>query len=106
MKASKFLSNYLKVDSFQGQGEQTCTIRSCREETLGFGERANKKLVLYFAEIEQGLALNKTNLKRLIKGFGTDDTEAWVGRKVRMAIEEVPDPQGGGTTDGIVARAV
>jgi hypothetical protein len=101
VKASKFLSNYLKAISLEA--DRDVTVRSVREERMGIGDRAEKKLVLYFVEIEQGLPLNKTNARIMIKNFG-DETDSWAGAKIRLTIKDVQSPQGG-ICDGIVIEA-
>lgn len=88
MKAAKFLSNYLKADLLENRAPSKLTIRIVKEEAVGIGDQQQKKMVLYFKEIEQGLVLNKTNAKVLVKNFG-DETDAWVGKVVEMYVAEV-----------------
>ena len=38
-----------------------------------------KKLVMAFREFDKPLILNKTNIKRMVRIFGTGDTSAWRG---------------------------
>lgn len=100
MKASKYLGNFLRVDSLRG-GPQGVTVRKVTEESVGLGEKARRKLVLHFVEIEQSLPLNVTNNRRMIKFFG-DETDAWVGQKLTLEIGDVMGPSG--LMDGIVVR--
>ena len=66
-------------------------IADVNEESM-HGE-FEQKLVLYFAERERGLVLNKTNTKRLVTLFG-DDGNAWIGKRVRLLTEYVDYPVG------------
>ncbi len=88
MKAAKFLSNYLKATMFEGKGPQILTVRAVKEETVGTGDNQQQKLVVYFKEIEQGLVLNKTNGKMLIRKLG-DETEDWIGKQIELYTTEV-----------------
>lgn len=74
-----------------------------KEEAVGLGEKQERKLVVYFKEIEQGLVLNKTNGKMLVKNFG-DETDAWVGQPVELYVAEVEYQ--GETQLGIRIRSV
>lgn len=83
MKAGKFLSNYLKAKDVPRP--MTVTIRSYAVETVGQGEKAEDKVILYFQELEQGLVMNKTNLKMCTALFGTEEMDEWIGHKVQLA---------------------
>ena len=48
---------------------------------------ARKKLMISFNEIEKPLILNKTNIKRLVDIFSTQDTSQWRGR-VTLYVEQ------------------
>ena len=48
---------------------------------------ARKKLMISFKEIEKPLILNKTNIKRLVDIFNTQDTSQWKGR-VTLYVEQ------------------
>jgi hypothetical protein len=47
------------------------------------------KYVLYFEGSKKGLVLNKTNVKRIIKIVGSDDTEDWKGKTICVYSEKV-----------------
>jgi len=74
--ANDFLGgNYLKKEDVDGPITVTVTD-VWTEAVLNAGR---KKLVISFTEFEKPLILNKTNIKRLARIFGTGDTKAWRG---------------------------
>jgi hypothetical protein len=56
-------------------------IKSVTEEEIGLGADRSRKLVVWFDGEDQGLVLNKTNIRTLRKSYG-DDTADWVGQSV------------------------
>ena len=72
----------------QGKPPQKVTVRRVTSEEIGIGDQKTTKMVLYFGEMEQGLVLNKTNGKLLVKLFG-DETDSWVGQTVELYVAEV-----------------
>lgn len=74
--ADDFLGgNYLKKEDI-GQ-PTTVTVTNVWTEAVLNAER--KKLMISFREFEKPLILNKTNIKRMARIFGTGDTAAWRG---------------------------
>jgi len=74
--ANDFLGgNYLKKEDVDG--ELTATLTDVWSEAVLNAGR--KKLVVSFREFEKPLILNKTNIKRLARIFGTGDTKVWRG---------------------------
>jgi hypothetical protein len=67
--------NYLKKEDIDGATTVTLTD-VWSEAVLNAGR---KKLVVSFGEFEKPLILNKTNIKRFARIFGTGDTKAWRG---------------------------
>ena len=67
--------NYLKKEDIDGPITVTLTD-VWSEAVLNAGR---KKLVVSFGEFEKPLILNKTNIKRFARIFGTGDTKAWRG---------------------------
>jgi hypothetical protein len=82
VKAGKFISNYLKAADIKEA--QDVIIRAVVSEKVGMGDKAQNKLIMYFKELEQGVVLNKTNLKWLQAHFKTDETDFWVGNRVGL----------------------
>ncbi len=81
-------SNYLKTGDLVADGdsgEQDVTIVDVREEELmGDGGERKTKWVARFDELDRGLVLNKTNIKRLAELCGSDLSEDWTGKRVRL----------------------
>jgi hypothetical protein len=74
--ADDFLSgNHLKNEDIDG--EITATVTDVWSEVVL--NTGRKKLVVSFREFEKPLFLNKTNIKRLARIFGTGDTTVWRG---------------------------
>ena len=87
-KISKvFQGSYLKTEDFDSDGEDL-TIEEVAEERVGRGRNAEKKLVVYFTEREQGLPLNKVNAMAIAKILDADDTDDWAGGRVRVRRDE------------------
>ena len=57
------------------------TVKGCEIRTVGAEQI--RKGVLYFAEFDRGLVLNKTN-SRVIAGLLGSETDAWVGKKLTI----------------------
>jgi hypothetical protein len=54
------------------------------------GERpAEEKLIVRFAEVQKGLALNKTNFNLIVKATGEKDSMNWNGKKITIGKESV-----------------
>ena len=74
--ADDFLGgNYLRKEDLDGPISVTITD-VWSEAVLNAGR---KKLVVSFREFEKPLILNKTNIKRLARIFGTGETVTWRG---------------------------
>lgn len=80
MKASRFLSSYLR--SSDVTHPQTVTVSSVTTEELGRDDERVEKLVIYFRELDQGVVLGRTTIAQLVNIFGNDDTDTWLGRRV------------------------
>ena len=74
-----FPAKYLKKEDFDAP--TVLTIKNCAVEEVG---KNDAKPVMYFNERVKGLVLNKTKASLLSETFG-DDSDAWVGRKVRLS---------------------
>lgn len=84
----QYPSKYLKAADL-GDSNLTGTIVACNIERVGQGSNAEDRLVLEFRESSlKPLVLNKTNCEAIEKITGTDDTEAWIGRKVTLYASE------------------
>lgn len=83
-----FKSDYLKADDIPEEGI-VLTITGCEIVELGQGKDKESKPVLTFKELEKGLVCNKTNCNTIHKLTGSDDTDDWVGNKIRLITLEV-----------------
>jgi len=81
-----FPSKWLK--SSDVEEDLTLTIRAVEVETVGQGEDAEEKPVIFFEETEKGMVLNKTNANT-IAGLYTPETDNWVGKKITIFATEV-----------------
>jgi hypothetical protein len=61
----------------------TVKIKEVKIESLG-GENGEEKPVVYFANEEKALALNKTNCVAIINAVGSDDTDDWRGQLIQL----------------------
>jgi hypothetical protein len=85
-----FPSRYLKADvDVPDDGQLVVTIRDADFETVGQGDSAEQKLVLYFQETSKGLVLNKTNGTTIAGLLKSDDTDDWIGRKIALVSLDV-----------------
>ena len=100
---SAFPSKYLKADA-DGITEEgrVFTIKGVKVETIGQGAKAEQKPVLYFAEIEKGFCLNKTNANFIVSILGDDDTDTWKGQQIKLIATDVE--YGGDLVRGIRVR--
>ena len=85
MKATKYLSEFLKADTIRLSGPQEFEITGV-EETEFKDEKTGKlvrKLVLLFGDDQPKLTLNATNTRELIEAYG-DDTDNWIGKVIQV----------------------
>ena len=62
-------------------GDTELTIASVTFEEVG-SEKVRKGVV-HFEELERGLVVNRTNLKRIVGHHG-DETDDWPGKKITL----------------------
>jgi hypothetical protein len=58
------------------------TINALTFEELG--QEKTRKFVIWFDEIDQGLVVNKTNLRSLEAILGTAETDDWLGGTIEL----------------------
>lgn len=85
---SKYLKADIDVPDFE-QGGVTYTISHAESGDVGTADNPDYKPVLYFEETEKGLVLNKTNASTLTTMFGTDDTDDWIGKQIKLYSKDV-----------------
>lgn len=76
-----FPSNYLKASDLKGS-QPIVTIDRVEFEPVG--RQKEMKPILYFANKEKGLVLNKTNSNKIAELAGTPETDEWSGVHVRL----------------------
>ncbi len=75
-------SKFLRKEDFDE--DQVCTIKSVQLEEMQ--QSNDTKWVLYFSEHAKGMVLNTTTIRVLEKAFG-DDSEAWIGKRVKVYVD-------------------
>ena len=81
-----FPGNYLKEPDLKAR-EVLVTMREIKHEEVG--QRKDPKYVLYFAESDRGLVLNKTNATNISNIYGVE-TAGWMGKQVILFPSTTP----------------
>lgn len=97
-----FPSKYIKADDLKDKAIKVC-IDSYEIETVGQGEDAEEKPVLYFRDKKKGLVLNITNARMIADRFG-GEMDNWTGKEIELYGDRVPF--GGKIVDAIRVRHV
>lgn len=85
---SAFPSKYLKSSDIDE--DVTVTIKGIDLQNVAKqGEKQEMKPVVSFHELDKPLVCNKTNARMIAKITGSDDTDDWAGKKVRLIATEV-----------------
>ena len=79
MDVSSFMGGSYLTHLDLPQPSQVWTVREVKQELVG----TDTKIVVYFAEHQKGLGLNKVNL-RVIAGAYTVQSATWVGRHLDL----------------------
>jgi hypothetical protein len=86
---NEYPSKYLKAGlDIAAEETVVLTIRGVEFETVGQGEEAERKPILYFKEASKGLVLNKTNAKAVEKVAGVDYL-TWPGKRITIVATDV-----------------
>lgn len=83
-----FPSKYLKASDLEDK-TPIVTISRVVVESMGLEDEREDKVVIYFEGKEKGLVCNKTNCNTISGLFG-EETEEWLGKKVKLVTAEVP----------------
>jgi hypothetical protein len=75
-------SKWFRCADLDGE-DRVMTIEKVKAGTVGQGEDAESKPILWFAGVRQPFAANKTNGKTISTLYGRD-TEAWIGKKITL----------------------
>lgn len=74
---SAFPSDYLKAADVDGRTPYTIT--EVKQEEIG--QKRDSRPVIYFEEVQQGLVLNKTNMRVIADAYGLE-TDEWIGQQI------------------------
>jgi hypothetical protein len=93
-----FPSRWLKAaDLDRGDFDGNVTIKEVRWEEIG--EEREEKAVVAFEEVDKELVLNVTNWDRIVELTGQEDSDNWIGGRIKLIRVKVP--YGGKTVDAI-----
>ena len=81
-----FQSNFLKAVDLKNRTIKVKIDKVVFEE---IGQNKDKKPVMYFAKVQKGLVLNKTNATQIAATHG-DQMESWSGREIELFSMMVP----------------
>ena len=82
-------SKYLKQTDLADVDDITVTITEIASVNVARqGEEASVRAVVSFREDYKPMVFNKTNLVRAAKIFGSTDTDDWIGKKIRIYVDE------------------
>ena len=80
--------DWLSADALKGK-TVTLEIKSVEEVVFDNDQGKDVKLGLKFKGRELGICANKTNVKNLIEGLGSE-TDKWIGRKITAGPNQTP----------------
>jgi len=81
-----YTSNYLKSSDVT-ETPTSYTIKDATVEQIG--QNKDEKIVIYFVGHTKGFVVNKTNAKTISKVLGSDDTDDWAGKAIKLYLAEV-----------------
>ncbi len=76
-----FPSKYLKAADLKGR---TVVVTIDRVEMEPVGQTKDMKPVVYFADKEKGMVLNKTNANKIMQITSSPVTEEWIGHRIAL----------------------
>lgn len=95
-------SAFFNAATLKDSGEQVLTVKECRYENVAPEDKPeDMKWVLHFEETTSGVVLSSTRLDQMVSLFGTNESEAWHGKKVTVYCD--PDVRFAGKKVGGVA---
>ena len=81
-----YSSKYLKSGDIT-ETPVSYTIKDATVEQVG--PEKTEKIVIYFVGQDKGFVVNKTNAKTISKVLGSDDTDDWAGKAIKLYSTEV-----------------
>ena len=103
MKAS---NKWLASEDFIGLGDVQLVIAGVYQDSAEVMQDGKKKdfFSLAFEKTKKRMVINATNRRALAAAFGAD-TAAWVGRGVKIYVQDgIRNPAGGATVSGLRLR--
>src|SRR3990167_5306924 len=96
-------SKYLKQSDVDD--EVSVTVQKVGKANVAReGDEPEYKWLIRYAELPKPMVLNSTNIKRLAKACGSDDTDDWIGKQVVLYVD--PDVEfAGNVVGGLRIRA-
>ena len=82
----EFFGNYLKTDDIKK--ETTTKITEVKVEPVGRDNDKHDKIVLYFADFDKGLIVNKVNGEILADIFKSREIETWNNKEVTLYVDQ------------------
>jgi hypothetical protein len=79
-----FESKYLKASDLKGKARIVTIVMAQLETLKGLDGKENRKIVLYFRNVQKSLPLNATNFDGVCEATGCPDTEDWPGKQIEL----------------------
>ena len=79
-------SKYLKQSDVDGEIDVT-VAKVGRQNISKEGEEAEYKWLIRFTEFTKPMVLNSTHIKRLARACKSEDTDDWIGKKVKLYVD-------------------
>lgn len=90
-------SKYLKQSDVEHDTTVT-VVKVGQKNVAREGDEPEMKWLVKFEEFAKPMVLNATNIKRLARACGSDDTDDWTGKKACLYVD--PDIEFGGNVVG------
>jgi hypothetical protein len=82
----EFFGNYLKTEDIKE--ELTVTVKEVKAEDVGRPDDSQRKLVVYFDELDKPLVANKVNSEALADVANSREIEDWVGTRIVLYVDQ------------------
>lgn len=97
-------SKYLKQSDVDGEATVTI-VKVGKANVAKEGEEPEYKWLIKFQEFAKPMVLNSTNIKRLARACGSDDTDNWTQKQVVLYVDHDVE-FAGNVVGGLRIRAV
>lgn len=95
MKVRRFVSPFVRAVELTEPLTVTITAAGTAEYERDDGA-VDEVVVITVKELDQRIRAGKQGVRQLIKLFGTDDTDEWLGKRVQIFCDlSVTNPKGG-----------